>query len=394
MAVKFNPNYKNLVPSYLFSDIAKRVKAFAEQNPNAELIRLGIGDVRGPLPAACIDAGIKALEEQKNPGTFRGYGPEPGYEFLRAAIAADYKSVGVDLDVDEIFVSDGAKSDVGNFGDILSADNIVALQDPVYPVYKDTNIMAGRKIITLPCTAENNFIPELPKERADMIYLCYPNNPTGTVLTRAQLKEWVAWANKNKSLILFDSAYEAFITNPDVPHSIYEIEGAKDCAVEFRSFSKTAGFTGTRCAYTVVPKNIVMDGASLNAMWNRRQSTKFNGVPYVVQRMAEACFTEEGRRETALIIKDYQANARIIKSGLASVGLSVFGGDNAPYVWMKTPNGMPSWEFFDVLLNKANVVGTPGAGFGDAGEGYLRLTAFNTLENTERAIERIKKLPI
>jgi LL-diaminopimelate aminotransferase len=254
--------------------------------------------------------------------------------------------------------------------------------------------MAGRKIITLPCTAENNFIPELPKERADMIYLCYPNNPTGTVLTRAQLKEWVDWANKNKSLILFDSAYEAFITNPDVPHSIYEIEGAKDCAVEFRSFSKTAGFTGTRCAYAVVPKNIAADGSNLNAMWNRRQSTKFNGVPYVVQRMAEACFTEEGRRETALIIKDYQVNAQIIKSGLASVGLSVFGGDNAPYVWLRTPNGMPSWEFFDLLLNKANVVGTPGAGFGDAGEGYLRLTAFNTLENTERAIERIKKLPL
>ncbi|MDY3032151.1 MAG: LL-diaminopimelate aminotransferase [Clostridia bacterium] len=398
---KINDNYLKLPGSYLFSTIAKKVAAYTAAHPEKEVIKMGIGDVTKPLAPAVVEALHKAADEMGTAEGFRGYGPEQGYDFLREAIVEnDYKARGIDIEADEIFVSDGAKSDCGNIGDIFSADNKVAVCDPVYPVYVDTNAMAGRagdfigshwsKLYYMPCVEENGFLPELPKEKVDMIYLCFPNNPTGEAATREQLKEWVDYAKENGSVILYDSAYEAFITDENVPHSIYEIEGAKDVAIEFRSFSKTAGFTGTRCAYTVVPKALVVEGTPLNSLWNRRQCTKFNGVPYVIQRAAEAVYSEEGKKQVRETIEYYLENAKIIKNALSEAGLSVYGGVNSPYVWAKTPNGMKSWEFFDKLLEEANVVTTPGEGFGPSGEGYIRLTAFNTKENTEKAMERIK----
>ena len=398
---KINDNYNKLPGSYLFSDIAKKVAAFQKENPDKEIIKMGIGDVTRPLVSSVIEAMHKAVDEMGTAEGFRGYGPEQGYDFLRDKIVEkDYAARGIDIEADEIFVSDGAKSDCGNIGDIFSADNKVAVCDPVYPVYVDTNAMAGRageyindhwsNLYYMPCTKENSFMPEIPSEKVDMIYLCFPNNPTGVAATREQLKPWVEYAKKNEAVILYDSAYEAFITNPDVPHSIYEIEGAKEVAIEFRSFSKTAGFTGTRCAYTVVPKTLVVDGTALNAMWNRRQCTKFNGVPYVIQRAAEAVYSDEGYKQTRENISYYMENAKIIRNALTEAGLSVYGGENAPYIWAKTPDGMTSWEFFDKLLKEAGVVTTPGAGFGPSGEGYIRLTAFSTKENTIKAMERIK----
>lgn len=404
-----NDNFLRLPESYLFSEVARRINAFKEAHPQADVIRMGIGDVTLPLCRAAIEAMHKAVDDEGNAATFHGYGPEQGYAFLRDAIAEnDYKARGIDIEAGEIFVSDGAKSDTGNFGDILSIDNIVAVTDPVYPVYVDTNVMAGRagqladtawsKIKYLPVTAENSFIPSLPEgEAPDLIYLCYPNNPTGTTLTRGQLKVWVDYALAHGSLILFDSAYETFIREDDVPHSIYEIEGAKGCAVEFRSFSKTAGFTGVRCGYTVVPKELKGRDAegnevALNPLWNRRQCTKFNGASYISQRGAAAIYTEEGRRQVREAVDYYLENARVLREGLIAAGLEVFGGVNAPYVWVKTPDGLSSWEFFDKLLEKCNVAGTPGSGFGPAGNGYFRLTAFNTLENTREAVRRIQEL--
>lgn len=409
--VLINENYIKLPGSYLFSEIARKVNEFKAANPTADVIRLGIGDVTKPLPKASIEAMHKAVDEMASAETFRGYGPEQGYDFLvNKIVENDYKAHGLDIQTDEVFVSDGSKSDTGNIGDILGTDNIVAITDPVYPVYIDTNVMAGRagdlgtdgkwnKIVYLPCTAENNFVPELPKTKVDIIYLCYPNNPSGTTLTKSELKVWVDYALANKALILFDSAYEAYITEDDVPHSIYEIEGAKKVAIEFRSFSKTAGFTGTRCAYTVVPKDLMAytskgDEVSLNKLWNRRHTTKFNGVPYVVQRAAEACYSPEGKKQVKDTIEYYLNNAKIIREGLTEQGLKVYGGINSPYIWVKTPNGMSSWEFFDYLLNELNIVGTPGVGFGPSGEGYLRLTAFGTLENTKEAVKRLKKIKL
>ncbi len=399
--LRVNENFVKLPASYLFVDIAKKVNEFSGQHPETEIIRLGIGDVTRPLPKAVVKAMQAAAEEMGKTETFRGYGPEAGYEFLRSAIAEnDFIKRGVQIDIDEIFVSDGAKSDTGSIGDIFGADNVVAVCDPVYPVYVDTNVMAGRageyregkgwsKIVYMPCLKENGFLPELPKERADMIYLCFPNNPSGVGISREELKKWVDYALANQSVILYDAAYEAFITEEDMPHSIYEIEGAKKCAIEFRSFSKTAGFTGTRCAYTILPKELVFGGVSLNKLWDRRQSTKMNGVSYVVQRGAEAVFSEEGRREVRENIAYYLNNAKIIVDGLKKAGFEVYGGVNSPYVWLKTPAGFTSWEFFDLLLEKTGVVGTPGSGFGVGGEGYFRLTSFNTKENTEKALERI-----
>ncbi|MDF1494966.1 LL-diaminopimelate aminotransferase [Caproiciproducens sp. CPB-2] len=399
--LKVNENFIKLPASYLFVDIAKKVNEFSRQHPETEIIRLGIGDVTRPLPKAVVKAMQAAAEEMGQAETFRGYGPEAGYEFLRTAIAEnDFIKRGVQIDIDEIFVSDGAKSDTGSIGDIFGVDNVVAVCDPVYPVYVDTNVMAGRageysvgrgwsRIVYMPCRKENGFLPELPKERVDMIYLCFPNNPSGVGITRGELKKWVDYALANQSVILYDAAYEAFITEEDMPHSIYEIEGAKKCAIEFRSFSKTAGFTGTRCAYTILPKELVFGGVSLNKLWDRRQSTKMNGVSYVVQRGAEAVFSEKGRREVRENIAYYLKNARIIVDGLQKAGFEVYGGVNSPYVWLKTPDGLTSWEFFDLLLEKTGVVGTPGSGFGVGGEGYFRLTSFNTKENTEKAVERI-----
>ncbi len=408
--ILINENYTKLPGSYLFSEIARKVNEFKAANPDSNIIRLGIGDVTKPLTPAIIEAMHKAVDEMGEASTFRGYGPEQGYDFLvNTIIENDYKALGLDIATDEIFVSDGAKSDTGNIGDILGLDNIVAITDPVYPVYIDTNVMAGRagelqngkwsKLVYIPCTEENDFIPELPKEKVDIIYLCYPNNPTGTTLTREQLKVWVDYALKNKALILFDGAYEAFITESDVPHSIYEIEGAKEVAIEFRSFSKTAGFTGTRCAYTVIPKTVFGytksgEKISLNSLWNRRHTTKFNGVPYIIQRAAEACYSTKGKTEIKAIIDFYLNNAKIIRQGLTEQNLKVYGGVNSPYIWVKTPNNMTSWEFFDYLLHELNVVGTPGAGFGPSGEGYLRLTAFGTLDNTKEAVSRFKKMSI
>lgn len=395
---QINENYLKLPGSYLFSDIAKKVAAYQAAHPEKEVIKMGIGDVTRPLVPAVIEAMHKAVDEMGTAEGFRGYGPEQGYDFLREKIVeCDYAGLGIEPD--EIFVSDGAKSDCGNIGDIFGPDNKVAVCDPVYPVYVDTNAMAGRagdfvggkwtELYYMPCTAENGFMPELPKEHVDMIYLCFPNNPTGETLTKEQLKVWVDYARENGSVILFDSAYEAFITEADVPHSIYEVEGAKEVAIEFRSFSKTAGFTGTRCAYTVVPKALKVNGTELNALWNRRQCTKFNGVPYVIQRAAEAVYTEAGRAQIRENIDYYLENARIIREALAKAGLEVYGGVNSPYVWAKTPGGMKSWEFFDKLLTEAGVVTTPGSGFGPSGEGYIRFTAFSTKENTEKAMERI-----
>ncbi|MCD8375388.1 MAG: LL-diaminopimelate aminotransferase [Oscillospiraceae bacterium] len=400
--MQINENYQKLPGSYLFSEIARRTAAYSAANPDKTLIRLGIGDVTRPLPQAVLEAMHRAVDEMGAAETFRGYGPEQGYDFLRRAIVEqDYLPLGVCLEEDEVFVSDGAKSDCGNIGDLFGPDNVVAVCDPVYPVYVDTNAMAGRagdycarsgkwsKLRYMPCTAENGFTPALPEEKVDIIYLCFPNNPTGAVATREQLAAWVKYANEQDALILYDSAYEAFITQPDVPHSIYEIEGAKTCAIEFRSFSKTAGFTGTRCAYTVVPRQLQRGGAGLNGMWNRRQCTKFNGVPYVIQRAAEAVYTPEGRRQIQENISYYQRNAQLIYQGLKGAGLTVSGGINSPYIWCKTPDGLGSWEFFDRLLERANVVTTPGAGFGPSGEGYIRLTAFGEYRATQEAVERV-----
>jgi LL-diaminopimelate aminotransferase len=399
--LKVNENFVKLPPSYLFVDIAERVNKFSKQHPEVEIIRLGIGDVTRPLPKAVVNAMKKAADEMGNAATFRGYGPEAGYDFLRNAIAEnDFHKRGVDISADEIFVSDGAKSDTGSIGDIFGVDNVVAVCDPVYPVYVDTNVMAGRageykegkgwsKIVYMPCLKENHFLPQLPEERADMIYLCFPNNPSGAGISKVELKKWVDYALENQSLILYDAAYEAFITEEDMPHSIFEIEGAKKCAIEFRSFSKTAGFTGTRCAFTVIPKELFFNGVSLNKLWDRRQSTKMNGVSYVVQRGAEAVYSEEGMREVRENIQYYLNNAKIIGEGLKKAGFEVYGGVNSPYIWLKTPGNYTSWEFFDLLLEKTGVVGTPGSGFGLCGEGYFRLTSFNTKENTQKAVERI-----
>lgn len=405
---RLNENYLKLPGSYLFSEIAKRVAAFKEAHPGEQVISLGIGDVSRPLVPAVVAALHQASDEMGAAETFHGYGPEQGYLFLREAILKhDYLARGINLSADEIFVSDGAKSDVANFQELFARSSCVALQDPVYPVYLDTNVMAGRTgefangrfggIIYLPCTEENGFIPQLPRERADMVYLCSPNNPTGAAMTRAELKKWVDWAAANGSIILYDSAYEAFITGADVPHSIYEIPGADKVAVEFRSFSKTAGFTGMRCAYTVVPKALcVYDetgaGHSLNALWLRRQTTKFNGVPYVIQRAAEAVFSPQGQAQIREVIAGYQQNARVILDALKQAGLTAFGGVNAPYIWLKTPKGLDSWAFFTKLLNEARVVGTPGVGFGACGEGYFRLTAFNTPQLTQASAHRIAGL--
>lgn len=400
IVTKINDNFLKLPGNYLFAEIANRVKEFTAQNPGKNLVKLGIGDVTRPLAPAVTDAMHKAVDEMGDARTFRGYGPDYGYDFLVNAIRNDYAARGVSLDFDEVMVSDGAKSDCGNIVDIFGDDNIVAVCDPVYPVYIDSNAMSGRlgtyingrwdKLVYMPCTAENGFEPSLPEKTPDMIYLCYPNNPTGTVATKEMLKKWVDYANEHDSVILYDSAYEAFITDPKIPHSIFEIDGAKTCALEFRSFSKTAGFTGTRCAYTVIPKELVRSGESLNALWKRRQSTKFNGVSYIVQRGAEAVFSSEGHRQIMETISYYLNNAKVILKGLSDAGLEVFGGENSPYVWTKTPNGMKSWEFFDLLLKKANVVTTPGEGFGPSGEGYIRLTAFGTAEDTEEAVKRIR----
>ena len=403
-----NENYLKLPGNYLFATIAKKVEAYSKAHPEANIIRLGIGDVTRPLAPAIIDAMHKAVDEMGKAETFRGYGPEQGYEFLRQAVVDhDYKPLNINLDIDEVFISDGAKSDVGNIQELFSADNIIAITDPVYPVYLDSNVMGGRSgkfkgdrsenIVYLPTNAENNFSPEFPDRRVDIVYLCCPNNPTGTVLSRKRLKEWVDWCKANETVLMFDSAYEAFISSEDTVHSIYEIEGAREVAIEFRSFSKTAGFTGTRCAYTVVPKELTVNTAdgqkqALNPMWNRRQCTKFNGVPYIIQRAAEAVYSEDGHRQTREAIAYYKDNARIIREGLTAIGLTVFGGVDAPYIWLKVPAGMTSWDFFDLLLEKVNIVSTPGAGFGPCGEGYLRLTSFGSRENTLRAIERIKTL--
>lgn len=402
-----NDNYLKLPGSYLFAEIGRRVAAFKEANPDADIIRLGIGDVTQPLPAACITAMHKAVDELSHAETFRGYGPEQGYSFLiDAIIENNYSKRGIHIDSDEIFVSDGSKSDCGNIQEIFGLDNKVAITDPVYPVYLDTNVMAGRTgtlqtdghfdgVTYLPCDASNNFAPELPSEHVDMIYLCCPNNPTGTTLSRTELKKWVDYARKNHSVILFDAAYAAYITEDDVPRSIYEIEGAKDVAIEFRSFSKTAGFTGTRCGYTVIPKTVkgrAADGTlvEFNKLWNRRHTTKFNGTAYIVQRGAAAIYTPEGQQQVKELVGYYMENARIIRDGLESAGITAYGGVNAPYIWLKTPTGMSSWEFFDKLLEEVNIVGTPGAGFGPCGEGYFRLTAFGDRQNTLRAVERIK----
>lgn len=390
--IKANPNFSHLAQSYLFSDIARRVNEFTAAHPDIPIIRMGIGDVTRPICPAAIEAMHRAVDDEASAATFHGYGPEQGYEFLREAIAqTDYRARGIDIGIDEIFVSDGAKSDTGNFGDILAVGNRVAVTDPVYPVYVDTNIMAGRhRMEYLPCTAANGFVPQLPTQVPDMIYLCYPNNPTGTSLSRAQLKIWVDYALEHHSLILFDSAYEAYISpaSTDVPHSIYEIDGARQCAVEFRSFSKTAGFTGLRCGYTVVPRDLMVydeeckQQVSLNKLWLRRQTTRFNGASYISQRAAAAIYTPEGRQQIAATVAYYMENAAMLLSGLREAGLQAYGGIDAPYVWVATPDGISSWEFFDELLHRG-VVGTPGCGFGPSGEGYLRLTAFNTHENTQ-----------
>lgn len=405
--VQINEHYLTLKPTYLFSEIARRVKTFAAAHPDARLIRLGIGDVTLPLAPTVVRAMHEAVDEMARADTFRGYGPETGYEFLTELIAAhDYGARGVRVATDEIFVSDGAKSDTGNIQEIFSADARVALVDPVYPAYVDTNAMAGRagtigadgryaRLLYLPATAENGFRPALPDRPVDLLYLCYPNNPTGATLPRDVLRTWVDWARRHQAVILYDAAYEAYIRDPDVPHSIFEIEGARECAIEFRSFSKTAGFTGTRCAFTVVPKELQGrtargEPSSLHALWFRRQSTKFNGVPYVVQRGAAASYTDAGRKEVRTAVDFYMENARIIRDGLRAAGFQVYGGENAPYIWVKTPPGLDSWALFDRLLTEAHVVGTPGVGFGPSGEGYFRFTAFGRRDQTEEAVERIR----
>jgi LL-diaminopimelate aminotransferase len=404
---RINDNYLKLGRSYLFSDIAKRIKTFTAEHPDARLIRLGIGDITRPLPPAVVRALHEAVDDMTRPETFRGYGPEAGYEFLTELIAKhDYGARGVTVGLDEIFVSDGGKTDSANIQDIFATECVVALTDPVYPVYLDSNVMAGRTgaadaqgryagVVYLPCTAATSFQPPLPDRPVDLVYLCFPNNPTGAVLTRKELKTWVDWARANGAVILYDAAYEAYIRDPEIPHSIFEIDGAREVAIEFRSFSKTAGFTGTRCAFTVVPKDARGRSASgqlvdLNALWLRRQSTKFNGVPYIVQKGAAAVYTDEGRQQVRALVDGYMENARIIREGMEAAGLTVYGARNAPYIWVKTPPGLDSWGFFDKLLHEAHVVGTPGSGFGPSGEGYLRLTAFAPRADTEEAIARIK----
>lgn len=401
-----NDNYLKLKAGYLFPEIARRVNAFAQANPEAPIIRLGIGDVTEPLPEACRTAMIKAVEEMGDRASFKGYGPEQGYAWLREKIAAyDFQARGCEVDAGEIFISDGSKCDTGNILDIFGKNNTIAVTDPVYPVYVDTNVMAGHTgeanekgefegLVYLPITAENNFTAEIPSQKVDLIYLCFPNNPTGATATKEHLKAWVDYAKVHGSIIFFDAAYEAYITDPELPHSIYEIEGARDCAIEFRSFSKNAGFTGTRCALTVVPRNLTAkasDGSDVELwkLWNRRQSTKFNGVSYIVQRGAEAVYSEAGQAQIKALISFYLENAKIIREQLTAAGIAVYGGVNAPYVWVKTPNDLSSWDFFDKLLQTCNVVGTPGSGFGAAGEGYFRISAFNSRENVEEAMKRI-----
>ena len=390
-----NENFLKLSESYLFTEIARKVNAYKEEHPKADIISLGIGDVTQPLAPAVIEALHKATDEMAIATTFRGYGPERGYDFLREAIVQnDFRSRGIDIEADEVFVSDGAKSDTGNFQELLSADCMVAVTDPVYPVYIDANTMAGRAVVKLPCTAENGFVPELPTGHVDVIYLCYPNNPTGTTLTKEQLKVWVDYAIRENALIFYDAAYEAYIQSEDVPHSIYEIPDAKQCAVEFHSYSKTAGFTGIRCGYTVVPTEIKSEelrikNLTLNQLWNRRQSTKFNGTSYLAQRAAEAIYTPKGKTQIKTTIAYYMENARMMREALTGMGFKVYGGIDAPYLWTQTPDSMTSWEFFDWMLHSAHVVCTPGVGFGAQGEGYVRLTAFGTHENTEKALRRI-----
>ena len=401
-----NDNYLKLKAGYLFPEIARRVNAFAQANHDAKIIRLGIGDVTEPLPEACRTAMIKAVEDMGDRSSFKGYGPEQGYNWLREKIAThDFQARGAAIEADEIFISDGSKCDSGNILDIFGKNNVIAVTDPVYPVYVDTNVMAGNTgdvnekgeyggLVYLPVTAENNFTAEIPSQKVDLIYLCFPNNPTGATATKEHLQAWVNYAKANGSIIFFDAAYEAFITDPSLPHSIFEIEGARDCAIEFRSFSKNAGFTGTRCALTVVPKTLTAkaaDGSNVEIwkLWNRRQSTKFNGVSYIIQRGAEAVYSEAGQAQIKALVNFYLDNAKIIRQELTNAGLSVYGGVNAPYVWVKTPHGLSSWEFFDKLLETVNVVGTPGSGFGAAGEGYFRISAFNSRENVEEAMKRI-----
>ena len=403
--VTVNHNYLKLPGSYLFSTIGKKVRAYKKENPDKEVISLGIGDVTQPLVPAIIDALHGAVEEMAHAETFHGYAPDLGYEFLRRAIAKnDYQDRGCDIAADEIFVSDGAKSDSGNIQEIFGTDNKVAVCDPVYPVYVDTNVMAGRTgeyntvrenfdgVIYMPCRKENGFLPEFPSEVPDLIYLCFPNNPTGSAITKDELQKWVDYANKNGCVIIYDAAYEAYISEENVPHSIYECEGARTCAIELRSFSKNAGFTGVRLGFTVIPKELVRDGVSLHSLWARRHGTKFNGAPYIVQKAGEAVYSEAGKAQLKDQVGYYMRNAKLIHDELAKAGFSVSGGVNAPYIWLETPDKMTSWEFFDYLLKNANVVGTPGSGFGSHGEGYFRLTAFGTYENTLKAIDRIKSL--
>jgi LL-diaminopimelate aminotransferase len=404
---RINDHFLKLQAGYLFPEIGRRVAKFAAEHPDAKIIRMGIGDVTEPLPPAVTEAMHAAVDDMGRRDAFRGYGPEQGYDFLRNAIAEhDYKARGVTVSPDEIFISDGSKCDTGNILDIFGPENVVAITDPVYPVYADTNVMAGRtaegdaagrfgKLVYLPVTAENNFVPALPKERVDLIYLCYPNNPTGTVATRETLSRWVEYAAQNKAIIFFDAAYEAYISTPGIPHSIFEIPGAQNVAIEFRSFSKTAGFTGTRCAFTVIPKGVTAAAADdkpvdLHRLWNRRHSTKFNGVSYIIQRGAEAVYSPKGKEQVRALIDFYRTNAGLLRAGLADLGLKVFGGVDAPYVWLKTPGGASSWEFFDRLLSRAHVVGTPGSGFGPSGEGYFRLSAFNSRENVTEALTRLR----
>lgn len=409
MTVKINENYLLLKSNYIFAEINQRVEEYSKENPEADVIRMGIGDVTKPLPPAIVNEFKRAVTEMGNQEKFHGYGPEQGYDFLiDQIIEKDYSPRGINLNENEVFVSDGAKCDTGNIQEIFSLDNTIGVTDPVYPVYVDSNVMAGRtgpmgkngryqKLVYLPCTEENGFIPELPSENVDLIYLCYPNNPTGTTLTKDQLKEWVDYAHDHKSIILYDSAYESYIKEDNIPHSIYEVEGAREVAIEFRSFSKNAGFTGTRCAFTVVPEELTGYDShgkqqSLNPLWNRRQTTKFNGVSYPVQVAAQAVYSTEGQRQIKESVDYYMNNSNIIFKSLKNIGLRIYGGVNSPYIWIKTPGKLDSWQFFDLLLEKAHIVGTPGVGFGPSGEGYLRLTAFNTLENTEEAMSRISKL--
>lgn len=406
---KVNDNYLKLKAGYLFPEIGRRVSAFCNANPSAKVIRLGIGDVTEPLAPAIVQAMHAAVDEMASRPSFRGYGPEQGYDFLREAIAEnDYRARGAAVDADEVFISDGSKCDTGNILDVFGADNLVAVMDPVYPVYVDTNVMAGRTgaaddsgrypgLVYIPATAQNDFTPAVPERRVDLVYLCYPNNPTGAVATRESLRKWVDYAHRNDAVILFDAAYEAYITNPEIPHSIYEIDGAREVAIEFRSFSKTAGFTGTRCAFTVVPKELTGTAAdgkrqAIHPLWNRRQTTKFNGVSYVVQRGAAAVYSPEGRRQVKETIDFYLTNARLLREGLTKAGIRVYGGVDAPYVWLETPKGIGSWEFFDLLLQRAHLVGTPGSGFGACGEGYFRLSAFNSRANVEEAVQRFGRV--